>query len=339
MKMILIVAHFCSENLGDRYQGRTFADILGNRENVKYANINNISEQYDVNLYNEMYTIISPDKIDVNWCNLAIFPIGSYNGNANYIKVVKEIAERNTECKIIIWGGFTCVNDINDETTYFRNFEIFNYKNVYFYGRGKADVDLYDKITENRNRKIAGDPLIYYSEIFNKKTNQMKCKRCEFAYIMSIHFYKNYPTFFNYLVENSSIVISVDPYADDEIIKTIQEDYPNREIVKTNEPMKLLEIIQNYDTIITNRLHGGILSLATDMCTMMISSDNARDFVNSFKYHSVGLTGAGKLCEVYDDIYENYKNIRNKKITKYHENVEKYIEITKKTLNEIITEI
>lgn len=362
---VYIISHFCSLNLGDRYQGRIFADIYGDKSNITYINFNEIPIQYDMNYNGIKYEITSPKNIEKINCDIAIFLVGSFNGNAKYIDFMKQIINERSECKIIVWGGFTCVNDKTDDDSYFKNLDIFKNKNIYFYGRGYAEIETYDKITDNKytnNRQLAGDPLVYYTKnnILIKKNNEdnyqiinhMKrmlsgCllssfnKKIKKAYITSIYFYKNYPNFFNFLVKNCDIVISIDPYDDKLIHDDIRSNYPDRELMITNIPEELLKKIENYDLVITNRLHGGILSLSANIQTIFIPSDNAMNFENSFKYHSVGLTGAGKdkqICDIYNEKFEKYENIFDSieyNQFKYYDNVLIFKELTNKSLHEL----
>lgn len=364
-KKIYIVSHFCSLNLGDRYQGRVFADIYGDKSNITYINFNDIKTQYDFNYSGIKYEITSPAYIEKINCDIAIFLVGSFNGNAKYIDFIKKIINDKPESKIIIWGGFTCVNDLKVEDTYFKNLDIFKNKNIFFFARGYAEIETYDKITEGKyinNRQLAGDPLVYYTENYDisikNETNIhpilnnvrkiiSNCLISKFnvgkkkAYVTSIYFYRDYPNFFNYLVENSDVVISIDPHDDRILHEDVRQNYPNRELVITNNPIEFLKKIENYDLVISNRLHGGILSLSINIQTLFIPSDNAKTFENSFKYHSVGLTGAGKnkqICEVYNDCFDNYKNIFDiieENSSKFYINISTFRELTKKTLNEI----
>lgn len=345
MKNVFIVAHFCSMNLGDRYQGRIFADMYGCKNNVKYVNLNDTYTQNDKNTNGEMYEILSPNHVDKMWCELCIFLIGSYNGGSNYVKFANKILSMNKTCKIIFWGGFTCVNNY-DNNTYFSNFDIFKNENVFFYGRSQAEIDLFDKITNyevKNNRSLGGDPLIYYSlfsqnkikNLESEKLSLINCDEKEVAYITSKYFFRNYPTFFHYLIKKCDIVISLDPYDDKMVIDDVKLNYPNKKILKINNPNKLLQTLCDYKLVITNRLHGGILSLSLGKHTIMVPSDNALGYENSFKYHSVALSGSGKLCEVYDDKYNNYMNFDKLKVNTFYNNISNYMEITNKTINQI----
>ena len=122
MKNIYIISHFYSSNLGDRNQGRIFADIFGNKENITYINFNDTTVQYDES---GTYEITSPNNITEIKCDIAIFLIGSFNGHSNYVTFLKRIQNECPDCKIFVWGGFTCVNNINNDTTPFSNLEIF----------------------------------------------------------------------------------------------------------------------------------------------------------------------------------------------------------------------
>ena len=368
---IYIISHFCSLNLGDRFQGRVFADIYGDKSNITYINFNDMPIQYDINHNGIKYEITSPKNIEIINCDVAIFLVGSFNGNAKYIPFMKQIIDERPCCKIIIWGGFTCVNDRKDDDTYFKNLDIFKNKNIFFFGRGYAELELYDKITDGNfinNRRLAGDPLVYYTKnydisikkknndndnlypmvnhvkrilsgCFLSKINNVQIKK---AYISSIYFYKNYPDFFNYLVKNCDVVISIDPYDDILIHNDIRNNFPDRELIITNNPTDLLKSIEKYDLIVTNRLHGGILSLSINIQTIFIPSDNATSFENSFKYHSVGLTGAGKnkqICKIFNENFQNYKKIFDFTIenntSTFYDNVLIFRELTDKTLHDL----
>lgn len=304
MVKLYVLAHLSSCNLGDRQQGRVISSYLddlnslaGSKPEITYINFSDEEdlsvEYFFENLNGEKIKIHNPSQVPLH-CDILLVLSGSFNNDTYWVTYAKKLLPHVQ--KMIVWGGFSGVD--NDQAK--KELGWLCDEKITLLGRGKDDCELFDEITETKGRShISGDPIYSYTcykEVPLVVPNYN-------IFIGSVFFYNHDPTYFFHLVETSDIVIFIDTHTDYEIYTKVCDTYPGKIVMITYEISDVVDILRQAKTVVSNRLHGGVLSFAMGIPTIFVCPDNAKRYTKSFKYHNIalgGLEGDKPLCKVHD---------------------------------------
>lgn len=290
-----IMGHFCSCNLGDKYQGYSILKQLGPSIDSVCVNFSNIDDREYINemFFEDKIRVYSPDYAfkNIKKSNLILLT-GSFDSHSPHIKYIIQ-AVNNPEIKSIhIWGGFHGVSG-----NFYTSMEWLKDSKISFHARGQDDAVVYTKMT-GKDATLSGDPMCYYISVSQKSSNPVNGN----IFIANYYLYKNNPKLFEYVLTlNVKTILLIDSYIDNrEIFRNYMDQVKPKdcEVIHENNPLKVIDIISKHDKVYSCRLHGAVLSFGLGIPVMMIVTDGADRGTRSFKFHSVALSGNGKLCNV-----------------------------------------
>lgn len=273
--------------MGDRYQGYALIQALP-EVSFTCVNFNNIGDlEYSIEeSIGRRFKVWSPDRIKFDPTKPAIILSGSVDCHSPPIKLLRGMSP---EQKVFLWGGFHGV--VNGKI---RGLEILSTHNVTFLARSEDDRKLFKSVS-NRDALLGGDPLGLFRPL-----NSSWSKKRGRVLIASVYLFKfNRPLLEEVLLdEKIDTFVYIDTHSDkDENFQQFMGSY-KKEIVFTNSPCDLQEVVRNCEMVYTSRLHGAVVSLLLRKPVVILSSDGAERGDKSFKFHSVGMSGNGQLCDV-----------------------------------------
>lgn len=299
---ILVIGHWLSANLGDKYQPYIVYDSLikNSKEKIQCVNFSSdgdklmwfeiSSEQINVKL-----EIIGPEEIKPGF-HTAIITTGSMNFNSPYVPWVIKIIEQNPESTIIFWGGFS--RGYTTEEEYSQSLSFLRHSNVFYYARTEMDLILYRTIVNNTSRGIyAGDPICQWITKTKLKTNSEFGRTPALArevskfslfpggtiVIASIHCFEyDRGILWDQICRKADYILCLDTYADE----PIRQKYSN--VVICNEPLRVIEYLAESKHVISGRLHGAILSATMGIPATMIQIDCPEKGKGSYKFEAFG---------------------------------------------------
>lgn len=336
---IWIVGHWCSCNMGDKYQPYVILHAIKNSipyiENKIKINLINFfgddGNKMFFNIGDKIYDINDPyNQTDI--ADLCILTTGSMNSKSNYIKWIQYYLDKKMIKQLIIWGGFTVENYSFE---YFaHNLKFITDNNVQYFARSYNDMLLYQQIykyyrfefDKDYRCRLAGDPMCWWGTISGINfTNSFKNDASYYSNFIQINDF-NKPVVDNiidgkfdmqktliipsiYSIERNedywSVLINKYDFFvsnDNHSDYVLTEKYPNK-IIFITEPWVFLDFIKGINHIISARLHGVVTALGSNTYLTMINTDNSPDHTGSFKYNAVGKTGMGynkPICNVYN---------------------------------------
>lgn len=306
MSTAFILAHFCSCNMGDKYQGLTLIKMLKNIANLVCVNFSDIdgNNSIEENFLGTNLTIYSPEYAFSHLpCDNLIVLTGSFDNHSPHVKWIKQCFNDDKIKTVHIWGGFHGVDE-----NFLSTMTWIKSDKLHFYARGKDDADIFTKIT-GKECEPSGDPMCYYLSIFERTKETVPGKN---LFIASYYLFENKPELFlSVLQKNIKTILFIDSYIDNQnlFMHFIFENKPKDcMIIHESNPLKVLDIISEHDMVYSSRLHGAILSFGLYKPTVMLVTDDSDLGEKSFKFYSVGLSGNNQLCYVtkntISEIYE-----------------------------------
>lgn len=315
--MIWIVAHWCSCNLGDKFQGYPLITYLIEK-GIEFLPVNfSTPDETDIDdiipnlkIYSwEDTSLSSPEKI--------IIFSGSLDSGSPWFPLL----ERNERSNIIIWGGFS--RGYSPIGEYRETLKILKRENITMMCRSSDDLQLYQQIVESTNRGIfLGDPMVWWiteeAVNFNIPTilREKELRRCTGKTgVISYFCFENYPDFWKEICKGCDTLVCIDPQSDASVPSFVD----GREIIFVREVWDFLKIISSAESVISCRLHASLLCLLLGIPTITITSDSpTEEMLGSYKFFSVIKNTFGYGCglgEVYspENIEFNFREVLNRK--------------------------
>lgn len=303
---ILVIGHWLSANLGDKYQPYIVYDSLikNSKQEIQCVNFSSdggklmwfetlvpdvrpnseiSSEQINVKL-----EIIGPEDIKPGF-HTAIITTGSMNFDSPYVPWIIKIIEQNPDTTIIFWGGFS--RGYTSEEEYSQSLSFLRHSNVLYYARTEMDLALYRTIVDNTSRGIyAGDPICQWIVKSKLKNNSRIFEGSTLSLfpggtivIASIHCFEyDRGILWDQICRKADYILCLDTYADE----PIRQKYPN--VVICNEPLRVIEYLTESKHVISGRLHGAVLSATMGIPTTMIQIDSPEKGKGSYKFEAFG---------------------------------------------------
>jgi hypothetical protein len=323
-----LIAHFCSCNLGDKHQAFRIISRLPDIvfQCVNFSDNSTYEESWEERFDNKTVRVYNPSKIDTKKYPSALFLTGSFDNNSPHVPLMKAFIANSV--RIVIWGGFHGVNPL-----FVESMKWLDVPNVFFFGRGKDDVDMFKTISYGGQAELGGDPMMtLVPPNIGIKVN----KRIA---ILSCYLYYHNKTLLDTVLEDPDIsaIICIDTCSDKdkEFLRYIS-DKSNAFVIVTNCPKRVLELLETCSMVYSSRLHGCILAFQCKIPVVMLSTDGARRGYGSFKYHSVACSGVGdggNLCNIVVNSDELRKLRGNERV--FSEAVLQYKRQTLKTIETI----
>ncbi len=313
------MAHFCSCNLGDRYQGYSLMRAIPEVEFtcVNFADIDALPHSIE-EYYGEKFLVHSPRTLLYD-ADLAVFLTGSFDDNSPHVALMRSVIEH--KIPYIIWGGFHGVDD-----TFVDRMRWLKGTGCTFFGRGKDDTDLFGQITSEVGH-LGGDPLLAF-----RPCRSAIAESSGHAAILSVYLYENNRDLLDKVLKDRrlDLIVCIDTFIDRN--EEFQQYIARRgvPIVVTNSPREVQSLLGKSSLVYSSRLHGAILSLPLEVPVIILSTDGSARGKRSFKFHSVGFSGNDQLCQVVTDAEELTK-LSDPSI--HVKNVRGYIEATHRTFN------
>lgn len=282
-----LICHFCSCNMGDRYQGYALIQALPEVSFtcVNFNNIGDMEHSIEESM-GRLFKVWSPDRIKFDPVKPVIILSGSVDCHSSPIKILSRMTP---EQKVFLWGGFHGV-----VSGKIRGLEVLSTHNITFLARSDDDRKLFKSVS-NRDALLGGDPL----GLFRPLNSSWSKKRGK-VLIASVYLFRfNRPLLEEVLLdEKIDTFVYIDTHSDkDENFQQFMSSH-KRETIFTNSPIELQEVIKNCEMVYTSRLHGAVVSLLLRKPVVILSSDGAERGDKSFKFHSVGMSGNGQMCDV-----------------------------------------
>lgn len=339
---IWVIGHWCSCNMGDKYQPYVVAnkliseiDYFGSWDDMKNIYLVNFSsnktpEPLTFMINNKEYNILTPES-DIPDADLAVITTGSMDGNSPYVSWVKKYLESGRIKKLTIWGGFSPGNmEIPDFCNWM---DFLKRPNIKYYARCQRDYDLFVTISSDPSRgRLAGDPMVWWAN-----TNNIHSHGELLIVIPSIYAFRHNFAYWDKICAKADIVIFIDTYSD----RRQLERYTEKALM-FNDPTLLCKIIKSAKHVISGRLHGSVLAACSMVPTTMIITDNSEPGKGSYKFDAVGKTCVGHdspLCETLT-VAEAEKRINSNDTPHvYADNIDKYIKLTNESLDDIKNDV
>lgn len=369
-KIIWIIGHWESANMGDKYQPYVIAHTIGKTLGVDWkttqpdAKMNNIyfinfsdddGRIMETTINNVPYRIYHPHDPILKPADLAILTTGSMDGGSPYVDWVKKYLENGYIKNIIVWGGFSRGDDDFDK--FMKPIDFITNDNVVFFARSKRDLDIYDEIIKNNinktnNGRLAGDPMCWYvtdegKDFGNLLETLNKPEDLETFYkikgnvvVPSIFAFEWNNTFWTKICDAADKIICIDTCADYNILKK----YKNKTMM-IREPWIFIDIIKNAKHVLNGRLHSSVLATCSNIPTTLLITDDADPGKGSFKFDAVGNTAismddpicrVAKVCDYgcHNDDYK-FDDYKFDDYSKYFASSIQYVALTLNSLDTI----
>lgn len=284
--------------MGDKFQAYTFLKQFGPDRFICTNFSANEQGKWKEQYYDIEVDVYSPDICPISECHSAIFLTGSFDANSPHIPLMKSLITYDNIKHVIIWGGFHGVS--NDEQ-YIESMSFLNSDKITYFGRGYDDVAIYNRITASES-VVGGDPMIYYPHTLIPE----RVAAIDTLGILSVYLFECRRTLFDEIVSKCDMILFIDTYADRDHGMINYLDRIGKKYAHSFQPEVVLSYIRAASHVYTSRLHGAILSIASYIPTIIISSDGAEKGVKSVKFHNIDM-----LCPIdttFDDPIKTYQD-------------------------------
>lgn len=351
MIRVAIIAHFLSENLGDRYQGTGLADrLMTALPGVVIDRVNSHPFDRDIEVETVLgsmplrFDVLNPELVDYSSYDFSIMPTGSIASDSFCVQWGLKLLESSRLKRMFVWGGFHDITDfcdIHDPSGHLKTF--FSDPRTYFYARGWLELAVYHMLAGGGRGSCGGDPVLLND--FSAFRGFAPSSEMEATLVVNGHSFGSQDVRIR-LSEVASVfprICYIEGVKDKEIIKAIGKE----RCLFANTISEYAAIARSSSIIVSQRLHGLAFAKAVSPGLPVILWIPKQERFSNIKFRSVGESAAGfgmGIAHLRDDFTVEDARWVMKNPDSYlrreHEiNFARYVDLTERTLHTIIAQI
>lgn len=279
---------------------------------------------------------------------------GSMNVKSPYVNLLLHILHTHKSLfAMFVWGGFapmTAVHAVKSDVLkeYESTLSFLQHRKVVHVARCARDLTVAKYImakSAKRRARLGGDPMcLWYDNFKNQKqtrasTNVCMAGRCldlrgKRVLIHSLYAerYAGHQAWSACIASGHfDAVVYIDTHADSQVALL----HPCVPHAFFRDPVAFLSAIEHCSHVVSNRLHGGVLSALCGVPTTMVITDSREAWQGTYKFEAVSNTASGynrPLCSCSKALVNLETLINVPPADSYTENVQAYLRLTNETL-------